>query len=516
VNKINQHKVFRAKAFRPSRVIALAMVLLYMPFLSAGQVQHLKISPTSDYTRLVIDLSEPVTHHLMTLAGPDRVVIDLHKTDMAGGIRLPSGSGVVARLRSGTQDGRLRLVADLKSNVRAQSYLVRADKRVGGPKKDRLIIDLHHQSEQGEVVAPTKVLQHTTKELVVAIDAGHGGIDPGSIGKHGTQEKHVVMQIAKRLASKINQAEGMRAYMVRDSDHKVQYYERMNRARKKDADLFVSIHADSYHDATVSGSSVYVLSQRGASSAAARWLANKVNASDSDLVGGVTLDDKDDTLASVLLDLSQNATIAASTSLGKSVLNELAAIGRIRKRSVQYANFAVLKSPDIPSILVETAYISNPDEERKLKSAKHQERIAKALFGGVKKYFQNNPPANSLFAQKRGVKGGAPKLRTAEVAVPAKVTPQPVSKSVSESASKPRPKREVKSKKQALVAKVSAPKAKATKLLEYKTIKHTIRSGETLSGVSIRYNVTIKAIKSINGLKREQLRIGQVLRIPVI
>lgn len=463
----------------------------------ASQIEGIRLAPSNDHTRMVIELAESVEHRLMTLSSPERLVVDLQKTSLPSGLKFPNGSGVISRIRSGIQDGRLRLVADLKSEVKAKSYFIPAE----GRKKPRLVIDLFHQSEQPDLVEPVKTSPHTVRDLVIAIDAGHGGIDPGSIGKHGTQEKLVVMQIAQRLANKINSAEGMRAYMVRDNDKKIQYRERMDRARKQDADLFVSIHADSYSDSSVAGSSVYVLSQRGASSTAARWLANKVNS--ADLVGGVSLNDKDDMLASVLLDLSQNASIAASTSLGKSVISELSAIGRIRKNTVQYANFAVLKSPDIPSILVETAYISNPDEEKKLKNPQHQERIAGALFKGVNRYFSNNPPPDSLFAQQRKQKE-MPVYRNPETVQAKIVDKEPV-----------QPLRVAANAQIQSEAKVTKSATVMTEQ-EYELIRHTIRQGETLSAVSRRYNVTLRAIKSINNLTRDSVRIGQVLQIPVI
>ncbi len=475
----------------------LALVVIGFTPIFAVEVQGFRVAPDSEHTRLVIELDSPVKHQIMTLGAPERLVIDLQDAALPKGFKLPKGSGVIARVRSGVQEKRLRLVADLKSNVTVKSFLIPAE----GRKKDRLVIDLYHQSSEAHEILPVKTYANSARDLVIAIDAGHGGKDPGSIGKHGTKEKLVVMQIAKRLANTINSSEGMTAFLVRDNDQKIQYRERMTRARKKDADLFISIHADSFSDPTVTGSSVYVLSQRGASSTAARWLADKVNS--ADLVGGVSLNDKDDMLASVLFDLSQNATIAASTTLGKSVLGELSAIGRVRKSNVQYANFAVLKSPDIPSILVETAYISNPSEEKKLKDPKHQEKIAKALYKGVKAYFKNNPPPNSLFAQQRENK--APKLLSENIKPQVLVAkPEP---------SVIKPTAPVPSKKPVVMASANTVTS-AQKSIQ--VINHVIKRGETLSGVSIRYNVKLRALKSINNLKRDTVRVGQVLKVPVI
>ena len=477
----------------------LALVVIGFTPIFAAQVQSLRLAPSSEHTRLVIDLDAPVKHQIMTLATPERLVIDLHDTALPKSFNLPKGSGVIARVRSGMQGKRLRLVADLKSDVRVKSFLIPAE----GRKKDRLVIDLYHQTKQNQIIEPVKAEESRTRDLVIAVDAGHGGKDPGSIGKNGTQEKLVVLQIAKRLTDKINKAEGMQAFLVRPNDQKIQYKERMERARRKDADLFISIHADSFKDPTVSGSSVYVLSQRGASSTAARWLANKLNS--ADLVGGVSLNDKDDVLASVLLDLSQNATIATSTAMGKNILQELAVIGRVRKQSVQYANFAMIKSPDVPSILVETAYISNPDEERKLKDPHYQNKIATALYKGIKGYFKSNPPANSLFAQQRDK--NAPKLLSE------RNKPQELSAKTNSTAKNLVPQTPVRTSKPQAVAS-SNTESSAQKSVQL--VSHVIKRGETLSGVSIRYNVRLQALKSINNLKRDTVWVGQVLKVPSI
>jgi len=235
------------------------------------------------------------------------------------------------------------------------------------------------------------------RDLVIAVDAGHGGEDPGATGKNGTHEKNVVLAIAKQLAQQINNEPGMRAVLIRDGDYFVTLRDRMQRARKQQADLFVSVHADSIRDRAVTGSSVYILSQKGATDEASRWLAERENA--ADLVGGVSLDNKDDVLASVLLDLSQTAALNASQAAANSVLHRLDQIGEIRKRQVQQARFVVLKSPDIPSMLVETAYISNPGEEQRLRDRLYQEKIAVAIHQGLKDFFYTNPPAGTRVAQ---------------------------------------------------------------------------------------------------------------------
>jgi len=235
------------------------------------------------------------------------------------------------------------------------------------------------------------------RDIIVAVDAGHGGQDPGAIGRNGTMEKNVVLAIARALAKRINAEPGMRAYLTRDDDYFVVLRDRMVRARNAKADIFVSVHADSIRDRSITGASVYVLSEHGASSEAARWLAERENA--ADLRGGVTLDDKDRSLASVLLDLSQTANLGASMTAAERVLQSLDETVNVRKTKVQQAGLVVLKSPDIPSMLVETAYISNPGEEARLKSIAHQTRIAEAIFQGVRGYFEKNPPPGTRFAQ---------------------------------------------------------------------------------------------------------------------
>jgi N-acetylmuramoyl-L-alanine amidase len=249
------------------------------------------------------------------------------------------------------------------------------------------------------------------RDLIIAVDAGHGGEDPGAIGKNGTREKDVVLAIARELASKINAEPGMKAVLTRGGDYFVPLRDRMRRARAQQADLFVSIHADSIRDRSIDGSSVYILSQRGATDEASRWLAERENA--SDLIGGVSLDDKDNVLASVLLDLSQSASLNASQVAAERVLRQLTQAGEVRKHEVQQARFVVLKSPDIPSMLVETAYISNPQEELRLRTLTHQARLASAIHQGVHDYFYANPPMGTRIAQLAAAGSARPTLTTA-------------------------------------------------------------------------------------------------------
>jgi N-acetylmuramoyl-L-alanine amidase len=259
---------------------------------------------------------------------------------------------------------------------------------------------VHLESGARHQVQAAHAPRESGRDIVIAVDAGHGGEDPGATGHAGVHEKDVVLAIARALARRINSEPGMRAVLTRDRDEFLPLRERIRRARVAPADLFVSIHADSIANSAVSGSSVYVLSERGASNEAARWLAERENA--ADLRGGVSLADKDDKLASVLLDLSQSATISASSTAAQSVLGALLSVGLVRKPQVQEARFVVLKSPDIPSMLVETAYISNPAEERRLRNPAQQSALAEALFTGLRSYFTGNPPDGTRFALARG------------------------------------------------------------------------------------------------------------------
>jgi N-acetylmuramoyl-L-alanine amidase len=368
----------------------------------AVDVRAVRLWAGPDSTRVVLDLSGSAQHSLQVLKNPDRVVLDVAGARLASGARAaPGGAGAVKHVRMARRpSGELRIVLDLARPAQAKSFLAVPNKRYGY----RLVIDLGVTSG---VDSPVKV-EHAppdARDLVIAIDAGHGGEDPGAIGMNGTREKDVVLAIARELALKINAEPGMKAVLTRNGDYFVPLRDRMRRARAQSADLFVSIHADSIRDRRVDGSSVYILSQKGATDEASRWLAERENA--SDLIGGVSLDDKDGVLASVLLDLSQSAALSASQVAAERVLRQLNRVGEVRKPQVQQARFMVLKSPDIPSMLVETAYISNPQEEQRLRGQPHQAKLAAAIHQGVRDYFYANPPAGTRVAQLAG--GSAPR-----------------------------------------------------------------------------------------------------------
>ncbi|VAW78629.1 N-acetylmuramoyl-L-alanine amidase [hydrothermal vent metagenome] len=376
------------------------LLLLLTSLANAGslQVKGVRLWAAPDSTRVVFDVTGPVEHKLLTLKDPNRLVIDLkHASVNKALVKQLESSGMVKGLRSGTRNkDDLRLVLDLTSPVKPKSFVLKPNDQYG----HRLVIDLFSASQAKKSKPKTAkaiIKPAVLRDLVVAIDAGHGGEDPGARGRKGTREKDVVLGIARSLKRLIDKEPGMKAVLVRDGDYYIGLRKRMNKARKHRADLFISIHADAFRDRRVQGASVYVLSRRGATTEMARWLEERENA--ADLVGGVSLDDKDDLLAEVLLDLAQTATLEASTGVAGNVLSELKRIGKMHKRQVQHARFVVLKSPDIPSILIETAFISNPSEEKRLRSSKHQQKVANSIFKGVRSYFVSNPPVGTRLAK---------------------------------------------------------------------------------------------------------------------
>lgn len=388
------------------RVLSALTAMVVLAFVTgqanAVVVQDVRVWAGPNSTRVVFDLSGPTSHSLLTLSDPDRVVIDIPSASAASFQRqLPTNQGFVKQIRVGEQgNGSLRVVIDLAANAKPKSFPVGPSGSYG----HRLVVDL----EPGAQRTPPKVVKSADdvhgRDIIIAIDAGHGGQDPGSIGSRGTFEKNVTLAIAKRLKDRIDREPGMRAVLTRDGDYFVPHRERIARARKHQADMFISVHADAFHDRSVVGSSVYVLSARGASDESARWLADRENA--SDLVGGVSLEDKDDVLKSVLLDLSQGASMSASIDAAEKVMDSLYQMGNITRRGVKHAGFLVLKAPDIPSLLVETAFISNPTEEARLINPKHQQRLAEAIFKGVRSYFYSSPPPGTAIAKLRAGSSG--------------------------------------------------------------------------------------------------------------
>ncbi len=375
-------------------LLGLGALSLGSPLGCAAELRAIELSASDDGAQLTLELSEGAAHRLFTLEHPDRVVVDLPHTHLAEGVRAPEASGVVIEVRLGTQpDGTLRVVAELKSALPAHG--------VWAPEESghRLILTLGVPVE-GVVEAAPKTVRapHAPgdgdRDVVIAVDAGHGGEDPGAIGRGGTREKDVTLAIARALAQRINAEPGMRAVLTRDRDEFLELPERIRRAHGAHADMFISVHADSIRDRGVSGASVYVLSVHGASSEAARWLAERENA--ADLIAGARPDDQS-ALKSLLIDAEQTQIIGVSATAAERVMSALESVGEVRKAQVQRAGFVVLKSRDIPSMLVETAYISNPADERRLRSAREQARLADAIASGVRSYFTQNPPDGTRF-----------------------------------------------------------------------------------------------------------------------
>ena len=384
-------------------------------------VSSTRIWPASEYTRLTLESDTPINYSLILLKNPDRVVLDLEDVTLTSEIKklpgkISADNLYIRALRIGRfKPGILRLVLDLKSEVKPQAFVLKPVGDYG----HRLVLDIYPASPpdplmalliEGAVksaqanayehiksdrtsrttAAGNKKPDSTVRLITVAIDPGHGGEDPGAMSKRGTHEKNITLAIARKLKAKIDAEPNMRAALTRDGDYFLSLPMRLEKARKLNADLFVSIHADAFVKPHARGSSVFTLSESGATSAAARWLAKKEN--DADLIGGVNLDTKDPYLNETLLDLSLSQTREDSHTLAREVLSEIGEINHLHKNNVEQAGFAVLKSPDIPSILVETAFISNPDEEKKLRNKAYQDKMAKAMFDGIKRYFSKNPP----------------------------------------------------------------------------------------------------------------------------
>jgi N-acetylmuramoyl-L-alanine amidase len=390
-----------------------ALGLAVVSPVEASELRGVTLSSGADSAQVTLDLSDAAPQKLFTLEHPDRVVIDLAHTYRVQGVRPPPPSGVVSGVRFGTQPhGTLRIVVELRSALPAHTFWG------SDPQGRRLVLNLGQPLLAAAVEAAPRPVraavvrapvraQHAPgegeRDVIVAVDAGHGGVDPGAIGHGGTREKDVTLAIARALAGRINAEPGMYAVLTRNRDEFLELRDRIARAHAAHADMFVSVHADSIADRGVSGASVYVLSAHGASSEAARLLAERENA--ADLMGGV-LEDQG-ALRPVLLDAAQSEIIGLSATAAERVVSALGSVGEIRKAQVQQAGFVVLKSPDIPSMLVETAYISNPAEERRLRSAEQQARLAEAIASGVRSYFEQNPPDGTRFKQERRIASAA-------------------------------------------------------------------------------------------------------------
>lgn len=434
-----------------STVLAVVAALVAnVAFSASAEVTNARLWNSPDRARLVLDISRDVEHKIMTLSKPDRLVLDI--SNVKKGTRfdlLDLDGSPVKGIRSAVRNGDdLRVVLDLKAKVNPQSFLLKPNDQYG----NRLVVDLYSLDKPSAKPKVTKQLNFSgnKRDIIVMVDPGHGGEDPGALGPGKEREKDVVLAIARDLVASIDARPGYKAYLTRTGDYYISLRKRTQIARQHNADLLVSIHADAFTKAQANGASVFALSDRGATSEMARWLAQKENAADLIGGGGVSIDDKDDMLASVLLDLSSTASIKASLTVGDHVLKSVGSVARLHKHQVQQAGFVVLKSPDIPSILIETGFISNPTESRRLKTRKYQKQIAASISAGIQKHFTQSPPVGSLVAWQQS-------------------------------------------------------KVKAS---------YTVRRGDTLSHIASRASVSLKDLREINKLSSDTVYVGQELRLP--
>lgn len=493
------------------RLLAFLLLFVSSAALAVADVaiNGVRLWSAPDNTRLVFDTSASARHQVFTLHGPERLVLDISKAVLTSSAKagLPAG-GLVQSIRSATRDNSdLRIVIDLSQPVKVKSFVLKPNAQYG----HRLVIDL--EPRQVSTRLPAKPVQTAfiaaPRERVIAIDAGHGGEDPGAKGKRGTREKDVVLKISRKLAALINRQPGMRAVLTRNGDYFLPLRKRMHKARAANAELFISIHADAFHDRRARGSSVFVLSRRGATSEMARWLAARENA--SDLVGGVSLDDKDPVLKEVLLDLAQTATLQSSVDAANAVFREIRQLGKTHKRRVQKAGFMVLKSPDIPSMLVETAFISNPAEEKRLRSPQHQQKIAQAILRGIQAYFRATPLPEAVRMAS---------VSTLKYKVKPGDTLGGIARQYGVSLKSLRVANKLKGDrllvgKQLKIPGLNPERAKTGQQLAQRTAqKYRVKKGDTLGEIAQRFGVSLKQLRAANAIKGNRLLVGKSLLIP--
>ena len=455
-------------------VVGLLLTALAVDAVAETKVNSVRLWRAPDNTRLVFDLTGPVQHSVFTLTAPDRLVIDINGATLGAPLNVATANTPITAMRSAQRTPTdLRVVIDLKKAVTPKSFTLAPNAQYG----NRLVVDLFDNPADAAPPPPPPTNVATVpavpvtptepalklppapagkRDTIVVIDAGHGGEDPGASGSRGQREKDVVLSIARELQRQVNGMKGFRAELTRTGDYFIPLRGRTEIARKKGADLFVSIHADAAPSAAAFGASVFALSDRGATSETARWLADSENR--SDLIGGagnVSLDDKDRMLAGVLLDLSMTASLTSSLNVGQKVLSNIGRVTPLHKQRVEQAGFMVLKSPDIPSILVETGFISNSNEASKLSSSSHQQALARSISSGVRQFFQQNPPPGTYIAWLRDS---------------GKIAQGPRD--------------------------------------------HRVNPGETLAMIAVRYQVSPATLRSANNLKSDELKIGQTLTIP--
>ncbi|AIF48915.1 N-acetylmuramoyl-L-alanine amidase [Dyella japonica] len=548
------------KGYRTHPAVLGAVALLAVaPFCAsrAADVKSARVWAGPEYTRVVLDVSGPVTYKLSQDGG--ELTVDVNASAIASSFNAPGATGLFKGIRGERQGDNARLTAKIDPSSSVKSFLLKPQAEYGY----RLVVDLYPGSGSVAKAIPAKLpapapaapapapsdddgdsstastvapvvpaappaaptpapvaapapepvrstgksslkstqsgmastraaaaLLNGERKVVIAIDAGHGGEDPGAHGPGGTLEKNVTLAVARQLADQINQQPGMRAVLTRSADFFIPLAQRYQIARNNSADLFVSIHADAFVNGDAKGSSVWVLSPRGKTSMAARWLADGQNR--ADLIGGVTLDDKNDGLAAVLLDLQQGYSMQASESVANNVLKALGNLGPTHRGYVERANFVVLRSPDVPSILVETAFISNPDEERKLRDPSHQTRLATAVMGGIRSYFEATPPPGSWFAAQASHRNGVANVASSQGD---DETSARATRAVAQA-----------------MASTSGASARADDGVQD---MHRVERGESLRSIAKQYGISVNAIKNANKLDGESsVRVGMMLAIP--
>ena len=535
-------------------VLVQAVIFSAVSFAQPGvnQVNNLRLWHSPDKTRVVFDVSSDVSHTVFSLENPQRLVVDIKNADLK--ISLPGldpQNNHISAIRSGEpQPGVLRFVFELKRALEPNSFVLTPNELYGY----RLVVDMLDQSVAQVVENPSKSAEKTVdnrpadpvsqqplasaepavlenvserrpqshvqqkpQQMVVAIDAGHGGEDPGAIGYRGSHEKVITLSIAKRLKQIVDDDPRMRAVMIRTGDYYIKLHKRRELASAKGADIFVSIHADAFKRRSARGLSVFALSQSGATSTMARALADKENA--SDLIGGVSLSDKDEVLKKVLVDLSMTNTISESVNLGGRVLRELGQVGKLHSKRVEQAGFAVLKSPDMPSILVETGFITNPEEERKLRTQKYQTRIAKAIHSAISQYYDQTPyysvasySSPSLQNSGRSTASGTAPSRPKYHTVVRGDTLSTIAERYRVSLRELKNINNLRSNVAVLGKRLKLPAGAAQ--VTGGPAFHVIKRGDSLSKVSARYNVTIAALKALNNLKSDTVHLGQKIKLP--
>ena len=501
----------------PGTRIVLAWLVLLLPILAdAATVNGVRLWRAPDNTRLVFDLSGPAEHKLVDLPGEQghaqRIVITLSgsrfNTD-AGKVSLANTPVAAFRTENDGED--LRLIVDLATSTRPKSFLLPANNQYG----DRLVLDLFDEDKEREIKV-AKPPSNGLRDILVAVDAGHGGEDPGARGPGGLLEKNVTLAIAKALVNRINETPGYSAFLTRSGDYFISLRGRTQIARNKSADLFVSIHADAFKDSSAQGAGVFALSQRGATSETARWLAQNEN--EADMVGGVNLGDKDPLLQEVLLDLSMTATVATSLDMGDKVYGQMKKVARMHRSYVEQAGFVVLKNPDIPSLLIETGFITNPTEAKNLANVAYREKLAKSIFAGIDAHFRSKPPMDTALAAARGgkVSRAVDKVEApvAQDPLPAVTAPPQEVVVRRDTTASQKAEAETDDLEKLVAEKTAAAPRKVEKPKAGKSVTHVVKKGDTLSGIASRYKVSAVALRNHNKLPDQQVRIGQTLKIP--